>query len=291
MSQKKSSQKFYRIELSFINFDEIKFEILNNFLIENGYGSIEEEIISDSKSRYFIYLPVNNFQGHLNKLRKYSDEIDLPIKILDKKLIDDSYLYNWQKYFTPEIIKNLIIKPSWMNLKIVEINPQNAFGTGKHPTTRLCIESIITLKEGFGYINSLIDCGCGSGILSIVAEKYGFKKIVSFDIDPSAVMTAKLNVERNGCRNIFIYCGTFNALNLNNKYDVVVANILSNVILQNAKILIKILNNRGFLILSGIEQSEIDEFLRKFPQNNLNLYLKKEMDGWICLIYRKDFSL
>ncbi len=172
----------------------------------------------------------------------------------------------------------------------MEINPQNAFGTGKHPTTKLCIESIITLKEGFNHLNSLLDCGCGSGILSIVAEKYGFKKIVSFDIDPSAIATAKLNIEKNRCKNIYLFCDTFNALKLNKKFDVVVANILSNVILQNAEILIKILNNKGFLILSGIDESEVDEFLKKFPSTNLNLYLKKENEGWYCLIYRKNFS-
>ncbi len=285
--EKNLSKKYYKVKINIQYTNEFKLELLNLFLFELGLSSIEQQIYNN-KEEFFIYLPIENYDFFIKKIYDFCERNSIIFKVEEFKEIDDSYLYKWQQYFKPVLINNLLIKPSWIDLKIIEIDPKNSFGTGNHPTTRICIEFIINISKKNQNI-TFIDCGCGSGILSLVASKYGYKKIVLFDKDFEATKISKENLIKNKCKEFYIFCGSFNALK-EIKFDVVCVNILSSIIIKNQKKIRNLVKEGGYLILSGLESAEEKEFLKRFSMKNLNLINKKEKEGWMGYLFKKYFS-
>ncbi len=281
MKVKKSLKEYVKVKIEFHKEDEFKIENLNYFLIENGLNSLEE-IIEGSKKEYFLYLEKENFQESLLQFKKISKLVELSFKVTEAKIIDNSYLFEWKKYFKPIIIDEILIKPSWINLKIIEIDPKFAFGSGAHPTTRGCIEFISKLK-----FQSFLDAGCGTGILSIVAEKCGANKVLSFDIDFDAVKIAKENFEKNRCKKIIYFCGSFSAIKNSKKFDVVCANLLLSTIIENKKFIVELTKDNGFIILSGIEKSENEKFYELFLDESLKIIDKKIIENWRTYLITK----
>ena len=157
-----------------------------------------------------------------------------------------------------------------------------AFGTGTHETTRLCIELMI---DSFIHVqnksNKLLDIGCGSGILSILGQFLDFESIDAIDNDINAIQNSIQNISLNfNDSKIQLVCKPISAIE-NNKYDCVVANIQSDILINYANKLIELLNNKGQLILSGILNYEVEDVNRKFNkllQNKVkNLAQKKDI--------------
>jgi ribosomal protein L11 methyltransferase len=128
---------------------------------------------------------------------------------------------------------------------------KGAFGSGEHETTKACLEIITDLDVKN---KTILDIGCGTGILSIAAAKFGSKKVIGFDPEFSACLTSKKNIELNDLDNIDIICSFNDAVK--GKYDVVLANVYYYVLLDISKYIKEIIKNGGFLILSGIPFSE-----------------------------------
>ncbi len=276
--EKKLLKTLLKYEIIFENISPIDFELFNLFLIESGLGSIEE-----IDSKFFFYLEEDK-KKFLEKIKNYLKDKNINFKIKLVKKLDDSYLYEWEKYLSPVIIENFLIKPSWFKLKVIEIDTPCAFGTGKHPTTQMCIEFMLNLIKN-EKINSFLDAGTGSGILSIIAYKtQKIKKIVAFDKDLEAVITAKNNFIKNKCNNIFLICSSFEGLKLK-KYDLVCANMLSRIIL-NYKETLKNLTKK-YLIVSGIEENEREKFLTNFQLKDFKLIDEKRQDNWCSFLFKK----
>lgn len=193
---------------------------------------------------------------------------------------------NWvqltQSQFDPiRVSGRLWIVPSWHEIPDPEaisliLDPGMAFGTGSHPTTRLCLEWLEkTVSPGV----SLLDYGCGSGILAIAAARLGAAKVAGVDIDPQAVIAARANAETNGVTALF----ADSAAPVSGEYDLVVANILSNPLRVLAPaICAHVRPDGGRLALSGILAEQAEEII-DFYRPWLTLEIADTRDGWVCL--------
>ncbi|WP_041185979.1 50S ribosomal protein L11 methyltransferase [Candidatus Kinetoplastidibacterium galati] len=166
------------------------------------------------------------------------------------------------------------------NIHYIEINPGLAFGTGNHPTTSLCISWLDdNLREG----DSLLDYGCGSGILAITSLKLGAGRVVAVDIDDQAISCTKHNAIIN---NVDLTVCSPENMPLNT-YGIVIANILSKPLQLISSSLSSMVQRNGYLVLSGILSNQVEEVILAYSPN-ITLQVWKELDGWVCL-YGKNF--
>ena len=199
--------------------------------------------------------------------------------------VEDVAEQNWvqltQSQFDPiRVSERLWIVPSWHESpdpKAINLilDPGMAFGTGSHPTTRLCLE---WLERNVGAGCSVLDYGCGSGILAIAAARLGAGHVAGVDIDPQAVEAANANAERNGVTALFADSATPVA----GEYDVVVANILSNPLRVLAPAICAHVRSGGRLALSGILREQADEIIAIYAQW-LPLQVADVREDWVCL--------
>lgn len=162
-----------------------------------------------------------------------------------------------------------------------------AFGTGTHGSTRMCLEAIENLiLNGTKPIHSMLDVGIGSGILSIAAAKLGIKKVVGIDIDPIALRYAKQNIVKNHVVDK-VEVQEVSLKRIKDRFDLVIANILSDVIIRLRKDLYSHLEDKGILILSGILAEDASGVGKKFVSKKLSLVDLYHDTGWICLVLQK----
>ena len=153
-----------------------------------------------------------------------------------------------------------------------------AFGTGSHPTTRLCLEWLDRTVQGGETKPSLLDYGCGSGILAIAAAKLGAAPVSGVDIDPQAIVAAEYNAERNAVQAHF----ADSAHAIEGQFDIVVANILSNPLKALAPAICGHVRAGGRLALSGILAEQADDLIACYAPY-LPLAVADTRDGWVCL--------
>lgn len=196
-----------------------------------------------------------------------------------------------QSQFAPiHIGKNIWVVPSWhdapdANGLILELDPGLAFGTGSHPTTRLCME---WLEAHAPKDLSVLDYGCGSGILAMVASKLGAARVIGVDIDPQAIESANFNAERNQCQIEYALPEGFgNAHPPTEKFDVVVANILSSPLKLMAPMLAGRVAPGGALILSGVLARQAEEVAAAYAPF-IKLSVWAEHEGWVALSGKLD---
>lgn len=194
---------------------------------------------------------------------------------------DLDWINNWKKYFSSFTIDNLLIKPTWEEQKeedkdklLVEIDPGISFGTGKHETTQLCIKQLMKYIGKEVKAPKVLDVGCGSGILSIVALKLGAREVVGTDLDADCMISTRDNMEVN---HLDASLGKFYVGNLiddeelqktvgTKEYEIVVANILADVIIPMAPVIPDRLKKGGYFIASGIidfKENEVKEAIEK----------------------------
>jgi ribosomal protein L11 methyltransferase len=194
-----------------------------------------------------------------------------------------------QSQFEPiHIGTNIWVVPSWHeipdpNALVLELDPGLAFGTGSHPTTRLCME---WLEAHPAPGKTVLDYGCGSGILAMVAKKLGAADVSGVDIDPQAIESARDNAQRNHCEiDYFLpddFAASAKAQQNGGKFDVVVANILSNPLKLMAPMLSGRVQGGGHLILSGVLARQADEVAAAYAPF-IKLGVWAEQDGWVAL--------
>lgn len=205
---------------------------------------------------------------------------DLPA-FTQEEVADQDWVRLTQSQFEPiRVSKRLWIVPSWHQAPdpqaiVLVLDPGMAFGTGSHPTTRLCLEWLERCAlPGM----SMLDYGCGSGILAIAAARLGAGEVVGVDIDPQAVISARQNAEGNGVNARF----QDSAQELHAQFDIVVANILANPLKVLAPLISAHVRSGGRLALSGILFSQADELIAAYAPY-LPLGVAGTRDGWVCL--------
>jgi ribosomal protein L11 methyltransferase len=203
---------------------------------------------------------------------------------------DIDWVRETQSQFTPiRISERLWIVPSWHqppdeHAVVLRLDPGVAFGTGTHPTTRLCLA---WLDETLGAGASVLDYGCGSGILAIAAAKLGAGAVVGVDIDPQALEVARANSSANGVD--ASYTDSHGLSQRATTFDVVLANILSNPLKLLAPVLVARVAPRGSLVLSGILERQAEAVIATYLRTDAKLQLDvwRREDGWVCLAGRR----
>lgn len=206
-----------------------------------------------------------------------------------RPVADADWVRLTQSQFEPiHIGKNIWVVPSWHEAPdpdglILELDPGLAFGTGSHPTTRLCME---WLEAHPAPGKSVLDYGCGSGILAMVAKKLGAQDVAGVDIDPQAIQSARDNAERNQVEIDFYlpdpFAASSNPLHASGKFDIVVANILSSPLKLMAPMLSGRVAPGGSLVLSGVLARQAEEVAAAYAPF-IQLGVWAEQDGWVAL--------
>jgi ribosomal protein L11 methyltransferase len=195
-----------------------------------------------------------------------------------------------REQFAPIRIGRLWIVPSWLeppdaSAVNLRLDPGMAFGTGSHPSTRLCLQWLeACLQPG----DSVLDYGCGSGVLAIAASKLGAGRVTGVDIDPLALRTAAENTRRNAVRADYTAPESLPAGGPNGRFDVVVANILANPLMQLAPVLVTRLSRQGSLVLAGVLARQADGLIRAYRavESRLTLTVWDSEGEWVCLAGR-----
>ena len=228
---------------------------------------------------------VNFISDLLESIKESGFNLSAPeVKIVEEQ----DWVRLTQSQFAPiQIGERIWVVPSWHEAPTdphaicLAVDPGLAFGTGSHPTTHLCLlwlEKNTRLKD-----QSLLDYGCGSGILAIAAAKLGCNPVVGTDIDPQAMVAARSNAEINNTVIRFVLPNE-NATELaaETKYDIVMANILANPLQVLAPALVNKLRQGGKMVLSGVLARQADEVIATYSQW-LKLSVWQESEGWVCL--------
>lgn len=254
-------------------------------LTVNGEEKTEEEILSQVKEE-------------LESLRMFCQIGEGSITVDETEDID--WINNWKKYFTSFTIDDILIKPTWEELKeedkdkfLIEIDPGISFGTGKHETTQLCIRQLQKYVEGKH--PKVLDVGCGSGILSIVALKLGAREVVGTDLDADCMTSTRDNMQVN---HLDLSLGTFYVGNLiddeelqekvgTEEYEIVVANILAPVIIAMAPVIPARLKQGGYFITSGIIDFKEDEVKEAIEAAGLTVVEINHQGEWVNITAQK----
>jgi len=206
----------------------------------------------------------------------------------EKVVEDQDWVRLTQSQFAPiQIGERIWVVPSWHeaptdpNAICLAVDPGLAFGTGSHPTTHLCL---LWLEQQSNLQNqSLLDYGCGSGILAIAAAKLGCNPVIGTDIDPQAMIAARSNAEINHTVIAFVLPNEgAPELAAETKYDIVMANILANPLQVLAPALVNKMRPGGKIVLSGVLARQAQEVIATYSQW-LTLSVWKESEGWVCL--------
>lgn len=260
----------------------------------------------DGVAKVSFYLdPDSDISGMLKKAEEGLDELsmftDLGARTLEAGETEDKdWINNWKQYFKPFTVDDILIKPTWEEIPpehkdklLVEIDPGTAFGTGQHETTQLCIRQ---LKKYVTPDTVLLDVGTGSGILGITALKLGAKEVFGTDLDENAITAVGENLEANG-----ISHDKFKVLQGNiiddkavqeaagfEKYDVVAANILADIIIMLQKEIPVHMKKGGIFITSGIIDMKEEAVKKAIGENEAFELLEITCQGeWVSVTVRK----
>ena len=222
-------------------------------------------------------------------LRQLQQHTRISTRIVCRTVDDEDWSESWKEFFWPEKISDRItVKPTWREYSarpdeiILEIDPGMAFGTGTHPTTSLCIRMIETcLQPG----QSFLDIGTGSGILMIAAAKLGAATLFGVDVDEVAVDVALSNMQLNGIDPDTFQIVTGDLVDaVTRKFDLVTANILSEVIVLLLVDIKKVLKKKGVFICSGIIDKNRDKVLAKLDETGFEIRQVETKEGWVAIM-------
>ena len=256
-----------------------------NFFVEEEEGVDINEIVS-------------NVKEELESIKEFTDIGEGSVMLSETEDLD--WINNWKKYFHQFYIDDLLVIPSWEEIenpehtgKILHIDPGTAFGTGAHETTKLCIKQI---RKYVTNDTEILDVGCGSGILGIVALMYGAKHAKGTDLDPCALDASKENLINNGISPDDFEIIIGNIINDKSvmdwagyeKYDIVVANILHNVLDILTPVIIDQLKPGGIYITSGIIDEKEEFMLDVMKRDNLEVLEVTRMGELVSITARKN---
>jgi len=277
-------------------FDKQNSDLISDFLTGIGSISVAEDFIDDSVSEICVYFPsFTDTDEIIYKIKNYvnfleSEYGDIYIGAFNIEEIDESKWQVWKDILKAvKVTDKIVIRPPWEKYEsedeqiVIVINPSMAFGTGHHESTRLCIEAlektILTDK-----VDSVLDVGCGSGILSIVAAKLGVKNILAFDTDPVSIDESKKNIEYNEItKGIKTRCCDIEEIEGN--FDLILANVYVEPLLNMRDAIKSRLNKDGKVILSGFQDFREKELISGYEAAGFKL-MNKYVDGeWVSAVF------
>ena len=251
---------------------------------------IDEDLLKKDRNKAYVHIylepDVNPAEALAFLSERYTSE-NIKHTIETDTTLEEDWRNNWKKYFNPMPVgEKLLIRPSWRDdydpngRVVLNIDPGLAFGTGNHETTRLCLEAVERyLKEG----DTVLDVGCGSGILAIASLLLGAGTAVGVDIDETAVKTAKENAEINNVADRFTAITGDLTEKVTGKYNLIVANIVADAIMFLSKGVKEFMTPDTVYIMSGIIDTRADEVISAISPD-FEIIEKYEDKGWVCLV-------
>ena len=269
--------------------EKIYYEVLTALLGEIGFDSFIE-----NETYLLAYIP----QAQYSEEKLKECLMDYPFKetaisFTQKEIEDKNWNEEWEKnYFQPLIIDDRCIIHSTFHTDIPQkefniiINPQMSFGTGHHETTSLMLKSI--LDEDLNN-KTVLDMGCGTGILSILAKMKGAKQITAIDVDSWCIQNAKENIALNNLNDIEVILGDAKQLNkYANSFNLVLANINRNILLQDMKSYLPTLQPNGHLLISGFYEEDAPLLRKEAKKLGLTQISSKVKNRWMMMQFQKN---
>lgn len=273
------------------------FDVQDVFDLEKdgkSWDYVDEKVkSSDEKVLIKGYVPISEYEDVVNQISlrlielKSISQFDLGELTISTEFINgDFWREQWKENFKPIHIKNVVIVPEWIdyqskdNEKVVYLDSNMAFGTGEHETTSMCVEF---LQKYVQPDSTVLDVGCGSGILGITALKLNAKHVIMTDIDEQAVKSAKHNMALNGENRGEVLLK--NLLDDNTvKGDLIVCNIMAEVLMAFVPYISNNLNEKGIVILSGILADRLEKVKSAYLDNGFKFIEQKINGEWSALV-------
>ncbi len=293
--------------LGIVGFEIEDKDDFNSFLEENrqAWDYVDEELYTEKQgpTKVKVYIEDNEKALELigaikSKMRELSDERMGSLEVEIENMAQEDWENNWRQYFKPLYVgDSIIIKPHWETVEntegklVFEIDPGMTFGSGQHETTRMCVEALEkTVKKG----SRVCDLGCGSGILSVISLLLGAEFAYAVDIDPNCEKIAYENAALNsiGKDRYLVECG--NVLSdeklskrlSDEKYDIVVANIVADVIIPLSEKARSFVAEGGYFICSGIIDFRMEDVKEALVKNGFEIEKIKHDGDWYAFVCR-----
>jgi ribosomal protein L11 methyltransferase len=291
-------------------------DALNNFVSETGAQGAFQEYGEFPPTNDFpdnaapevlkVFLPCDvRLKQRIESLRIYLDSLAEIFPELERPRMETEIIHDpdwgeaWKKYFKPiKVTRNIVIKPTWERFSpsggdvVIDIDPGMAFGTGQHPSTRMCLEALenILLHDRSKTRWRVLDVGTGTGILGIAAAKLNDAQVLCVDTDKKAVEIALENVIINGV-NARIEVRHSDITDIRDTFDLIVANITSKTLIQLRSQLQRLLDQNGYLVISGILDQDKENIETHFPASLFPVQQFLAEKEWICFVMRKGNTL
>ena len=264
-------------------------------------GIVDEVLLEKDKTKVLLHVYADEHTSVEDCIAFVSDRFsseNITYEVEIKHVDEEDYANSWKQYYKPIKIGNrVVIVPEWEPYEkadgeiTVALNPGMAFGTGTHETTSMCIEALQDIVfEG----DEVLDIGCGSGILSVTSLLCGANRADATDIDRNAVNVAYENAELNGVKDR-LHATEDNILSAESpirtagkKYNVVIANIVADVIIEICGFVKTLIKPYGCFVASGIISERLDDVVKAMNDNGLCVAAIHEKRGWNCIIANPD---
>ena len=253
---------------------------------------IDEDLLQKDRAESIVHIYIEEGNNPAEAVSFISDRLTaekITFRIETDGCSEEDWADKWKAFFKPTAVgERLFVRPIWIDdydsgdRAVLNIEPGAAFGTGTHDTTRLCLETLDKIiKDG----DTVLDIGCGSGILAIASMLLGATEGFGVDIDELAVKTAKENGKMNGLDEpeLKFVCGDL-ADKVTKQYDVVVANIVADIIILFSTQVRAFMKPGAKFIASGIIDTRADEVVTALQSAGLKLVERIEHGGWVCLV-------
>lgn len=284
----------------------------HNFLENNRdkWDYVDDELLKAHESGSYVSFYVTDdadgketvslVKDALNRLKTQDENSEYgTLSISGTNMKEEDWSENWKQYFKPlNVGDKILILPEWETIDtptdrtVFTVNPGMSFGTGAHHTTQLCIKAVEKhLDNGM----TVLDLGCGSGILSIISLLLGAEHATAVDIDENAVKIAVENAKKNNidllkyrtmAGNVTCDKELFEKIS-DRKYDIVLANIVADVIIGIRDIVPEFLKEDGIFITSGIIEERLDDVKSAYNESSFKPVSEEHQGGWVSLVYKK----
>ncbi len=244
----------------------------------------------ENDNGFETYAEGENFNAsRVEEIRK-KYEHDASITFTFSRVEKKNWNAEWERSFSPIVVDDqCLIRASFHHVDKqypyeIIITPKMSFGTGHHQTTWLMVRNMLSIDHAG---KRVMDAGCGTAILSILASKRGAREVEAFDIDEWSVENGNENTAINSCGNIRIQQGKITEISLSGSFDIILANINKNVLLEEMRHYASFLQSGGTLLLSGFFTSDIPDLLREASTLALTERHRDEREGWAALTLEK----